>query len=91
MNTRPLWCCARTPSWLQPYLSSGDSDQGARNSRLATIFRAQVARIAGIDSDFLRALNSDDSARCTLDDLADYDAFKDGFLLLPALENMYVS
>ena len=66
-------------------MASGDADEG---TRLAAIFRAETARTEGLDSLFLRGLDADDSARCALDDLADYDAFKDGFLLLPALENM---
>ena len=56
-------------------------------ARLAAIFKAEVARIEGVDSPFLRALDLDDT-RYTLDDLSSYDAFRDGFLLLPALENM---
>lgn len=44
-------------------------------------------RVAGIHSTFLRSLDLEDT-RSTLDDLSTYDAFRDGFLLLPALENM---
>ena len=73
------------PTWLRPSLSSGDE---ANKERLSQIFRAEVARVDSVDSTFLHALAVDDSARCTLDELADYDAFRDGFLLLPALENM---
>ncbi|EIW57590.1 uncharacterized protein TRAVEDRAFT_150122 [Trametes versicolor FP-101664 SS1] len=80
--TRPLWCCARLPSWLSPSLSVHN-----QHARLAGIFKAEVARLEGLDSIFLRALDLDD-ARSTLDDLSNYDAFRDGFLLLPALENI---
>ncbi|EJF64925.1 hypothetical protein DICSQDRAFT_167071 [Dichomitus squalens LYAD-421 SS1] len=57
------------------------------NTRIAGIFQAEAARIAGIDSPFLRALGFEDT-KYTLDDLSTYDAFRDGFLLLPALENI---
>ncbi|KAI0359829.1 hypothetical protein OH77DRAFT_871121 [Trametes cingulata] len=82
ISTRPLWCCARLPTWLTPSLSSQ-----IPQARLATIFKAEVARLEGLDSIFLRALDLDD-ARMSLDDLSQYDAFRDGFLLLPALENI---
>ncbi|KAI0783669.1 hypothetical protein C8Q75DRAFT_782852 [Abortiporus biennis] len=84
LSTKPLWSCARLPSWLRPSIfnhSNGESD------RLSAIFRAEIARLDGLDSIFIRALDSDDT-RQTLDDFSDYDAFKDGFLLLPALENI---
>ncbi|KAH9903060.1 hypothetical protein C8Q73DRAFT_34011 [Cubamyces lactineus] len=80
--TRPLWCCARLPTWLSPSMSSHDN-----TASLAAVFKAEVARLEGADSPFLRALNLDDT-RYTLDDLSSYDAFRDGFLLLPALENI---
>ncbi|KAH9945158.1 uncharacterized protein BXZ73DRAFT_96148 [Epithele typhae] len=57
-------------------------------ARLAAIFKAEVSRVAGKGSAFERALELDDAARNTLDDLSTYDAFRDGFLLLPALENI---
>ncbi|KAI0331874.1 hypothetical protein GY45DRAFT_1300264 [Cubamyces sp. BRFM 1775] len=82
VSTRPLWCCARLPTWLSPSMSSHQD-----TARLAAIFKAEVARIEGVDSPFLRALDLDDT-RYTLDDLSSYDAFRDGFLLLPALENI---
>ncbi|KAH9942767.1 hypothetical protein B0H21DRAFT_517618 [Amylocystis lapponica] len=83
ISTRPLWCCARLPTWLQQSLSGGNDNA----SRLTAIFRAEIARIDGIGSDFLRVLDLE-GTRCTLDDLSEYDAFKDGFLVLPALENI---
>ncbi|TBU33315.1 hypothetical protein BD311DRAFT_784910 [Dichomitus squalens] len=83
VNTRPLWCCARLPSWTSTSMTSIDGD----NTRFAWLCKAEAARIAGIDSPFLRALGLEDT-RSTLDDLSTYDAFRDGFLLLPALENI---
>ncbi|OBZ72085.1 hypothetical protein A0H81_07592 [Grifola frondosa] len=80
---RPLWCCARLPAWLRPSLSEGNEV----TARLSAIFRAEVARIEGAQPIFLRSLDSDDT-RSVLDELSDYDAFRDGFLLLPALENI---
>ena len=68
---------------MSPSMTSASGD----NKRFAAIFKAEAARIAGIDAPFLRALNLEDT-RSTLDDLSTYDAFRDGFLLLPALENM---
>ncbi|KAI0367796.1 hypothetical protein BV20DRAFT_1023845 [Pilatotrama ljubarskyi] len=82
VSTRPLWCCARLPTWLSLSLSHHNQE-----ARLASIFKAEVARLEGLDSIFLRALDLDD-ARITLDDLSQYNAFQDGFLLLPALENI---
>ncbi|KAF7794800.1 hypothetical protein EIP86_005942 [Pleurotus ostreatoroseus] len=99
VNTRPLWCCARTPAWLRPSLSLSDDDDcgddsEAGKARLTAVFRQAAAAIPGPDAAaFVRALDGEDdagagAARCTLDDLADYDAFRDAFLLLPALENI---
>ena len=68
---------------MRPSLSAANGD----TTRFAAIFKAEVARVAGVDSSFLRALDLDDT-RSALDDLSGYDAFRDGFLLLPALENM---
>lgn len=42
----------------------------------------------GPESPYLRALDSDD-VRHALDEVTEYDAFKDGFLVLPTLESMY--
>ncbi|KAI0925786.1 hypothetical protein AcW1_008119 [Taiwanofungus camphoratus] len=83
VSTRPLWCCARLPPWLHVSLSGHDQEV----NRLSTIFRAEIARVDGSGSTFLRAMGCEDT-RCILDELADYDAFKDGFLLLLALENI---
>ncbi|RDX57262.1 hypothetical protein OH76DRAFT_1395054 [Lentinus brumalis] len=83
VNARPLWCCARLPPWLRPSMTA--TDEGS--TRLAAIFKAEVVRVAGINSTFLRSLDLEDT-RSTLDDLSTYDAFRDGFLLLPALENI---
>ncbi|CDO68951.1 hypothetical protein BN946_scf185000.g94 [Trametes cinnabarina] len=80
--TRPLWCCARLPLWLSPPMPTRQN-----SAPLQAIFKAEVARLDGIDSTFLRALDLDD-ARHTLHDLSTYDAFRDGFLLLPALQNI---
>ncbi|TBU48820.1 hypothetical protein BD309DRAFT_1037610, partial [Dichomitus squalens] len=34
VNTLPLWCCARLPSWMSPSMTSIDGD----NTRIAGIF-----------------------------------------------------
>ena len=83
VNTRPLWCCVRLPSWTSPSLAS----ESGCTSNFAAIFKAEVARTAGVASPFLRSLAAEDT-RSILDDLSTYDAVRDGFLLLPALENM---
>ena len=86
MNTRPLWCCVRLPAWMSPSLAS----ENRVNAKSAAIFKAaKVARIAGVNSPFLRSLAAEDT-RSILDDLSIYDAFRDGFLLLPALERHVV-
>jgi len=54
---------------------------------LSATFCSEISRLDGPNSLFLRAVNADDT-RYVLDDLADYDALRDGFLLLPALENI---
>lgn len=36
----------------------------------------------------VRALDSEDHMRCSLHDLCDYDAVRDGFLLKPTLQSM---
>ncbi len=51
----------------------------------ASIYKSEIARVAGIDSSFLRALDHDNT-RSTLDDLSAYDAFRYGFPVLPALD-----
>ena len=83
VNTRPLWCCVRLPTWTSPSLVSANRS----TSKFASIFKAEVARVVGLASPFLRSLAAEDT-RSILDDLSTYDAFRDGFLLLPALENM---
>ncbi|OCH95376.1 hypothetical protein OBBRIDRAFT_767616 [Obba rivulosa] len=82
-NILPFWCCARLPTWLSQSLSRNSEDR----ERLSAVFRAAISRVDGEDSKFLRSVDSE-GTRHALDDLADYDAFKDGFLLLPALENI---
>jgi hypothetical protein len=82
-SVRPLWRCARTPYWLLPSLA-GDDD--ACKQRLRSVFRAAVAK----DPIFARAVDADDT-RHALDEVAEYDAFRDGFLVLPTLQSMYVS
>ncbi|KAI0064973.1 hypothetical protein BV25DRAFT_1914121 [Artomyces pyxidatus] len=80
-STRPLWRCARLPYWLLPSLAAGHDH--ARTQRLAGVFEQAVAG----DAAFLRALRSDDT-RHALDEVAEYDAFRDGFLVLPTLQSI---
>ena len=49
------------------------------------MFRAAVAN----DPVFARAVDADDT-RHALDEVAEYDTFRDGFLVLPTLQSMYV-
>ncbi|KAF8486142.1 hypothetical protein DFH94DRAFT_710901 [Russula ochroleuca] len=79
-SVRPLWRCARTPYWLLPSLA-GDDD--ACKQRLRGVFRAAVAN----DPVFSRAVDADDT-RHALDEVAEYDAFRDGFLVLPTLQSI---
>lgn len=79
-SVRPLWRCARTPYWLLPSLV-GDDD--ARKQRLRSVFRAAVAD----DPVFARAVDADDT-RHALDEVAEYDTFRDGFLVLPTLQSI---
>jgi len=81
-SVRPLWRCARTPYWLLPSLA-GDDDAGKQ--RLRSAFRAAVAN----EPVFARAVDADDT-RHALDEVAEYDAFRDGFLVLPTLQSMCV-
>ena len=69
-------------------MSDGDDDTKVR---LSAIFRHVVRSEDGPNSLFLKALDDEGSTRCSLLDLSHYNAFKDGFLLRPALESMYVS
>jgi hypothetical protein len=62
---------------------AGDDD--ACKQRLRGVFRAAVAN----DPVFSRAVDADDT-RHALDEVAEYDAFRDGFLVLPTLQSMYV-
>ena len=82
-SVRPLWRCARTPYWLLPSLAGDDDD--ACKQRLRSAFRAAVAN----EPVFARAVDADDT-RHALDEVAEYDAFRDGFLVLPTLQSMYV-
>jgi len=79
-SVRPLWRCARTPYWLLPSLA-GDDDAGKQ--RLRSAFRAAVAN----EPVFARAVDADDT-RHALDEVAEYDAFRDGFLVLPTLQSI---
>ncbi|KAN0107531.1 hypothetical protein V8E52_010049 [Russula decolorans] len=79
-SVRPLWRCGRTPYWLLPSLA-GDDD--ACKQRLRGVFRAAVAN----DPVFARAVEADDT-RHALDEVAEYDAFRDGFLVLPTLQSI---
>ncbi|KAH9037852.1 hypothetical protein EDB85DRAFT_563484 [Lactarius pseudohatsudake] len=83
-SVRPLWRCARTPYWLLPSLvGDDDDDDGARKQRLRSVFRAAVAG----DPVFARAVDTDDT-RHALDEVAEYDTFRDGFLVLPTLQSI---
>ena len=73
---------AQTPYWLLPSLV-GDDD--ASKQRLRSVFRAAVAN----DPVFARAVDADD-ARHALDEVAEYYAFRDGFLVVPTRQSMYV-
>jgi hypothetical protein len=79
-SIRPLWRCARTPYWLLPSLVGEDD---ARKQRLRSMFCAAVAG----DPVFARAVDTDDT-RHALDEVAEYDAFRDGFLVLPTLQSI---
>ena len=61
----------------------GDDDESKQ--RLRSVFRAAVAD----DPVFARAVDGDDT-RHALDEVAEYDAFRDGFLVVPTLQSMYV-
>ncbi|KAH9994890.1 hypothetical protein BJV77DRAFT_1066605 [Russula vinacea] len=72
-----LWRCARTPYWLLPS-PAGEDD--ACKQRLRDVFRVAMAN----DPVFARAVDADDA----LDEVAEYDAFRDGFLVLPTLQSI---
>ncbi|TFK49953.1 hypothetical protein OE88DRAFT_1631888, partial [Heliocybe sulcata] len=59
-------------------------------TELSNAFKKLTLQLAGPESNFLHALDLDD-ARHALEDLSEYDVVKDGFLILPTLESMYVS
>jgi len=61
----------------------GDDD--ACKQRLRSAFRAAVAN----EPVFARAVDVDDTCHA-LDEVAEYDALRDGFLVLPTLQSMYV-
>ncbi|KAF8575165.1 hypothetical protein K439DRAFT_1545511 [Ramaria rubella] len=84
VSTRPLWHCASLPSWLTTTLSE---EGGIDKSRLEKMFRKVVQEIEGPDGLFLRTLDLEDTRRA-IDDVCEYDAFKDGFLILPTLESI---
>ncbi|KLO12751.1 hypothetical protein SCHPADRAFT_997871 [Schizopora paradoxa] len=83
--TMPLWQCGRLPRWLVGSLS--EPDDGTK-VRLAAIYRHVISAEEGKESLLVQALSDSDSTRCALLDLCEYDAFKDGFLLRPALESI---
>lgn len=84
VTTRPLWHCGRIPSWLTVSLSG---EGGIDKFRLEKKFRKVIQDTEGSDSIFLRTLDLEDTRRA-IDDVCEYDAFRDGFLLLPTLESM---
>ena len=84
ISTKPLWQCARTPRWLIPSMA----DEDGTKVRLSAIFRHVVTSDSKVGHLFAHALDSKDSTRCSIQELCDYDAFRDGFLLRPALESM---
>lgn len=83
--TMPLWQCGRLPRWLMGSLT--EPDDGTK-IRLSAIYRHVISAEVGKDSVLVRALAESDSTRCAILDLCEYDAFKDGFLLRPALESI---
>ena len=83
--TMPLWQCGRLPKWIRPSLSdSGDTFK----AKLAEVFRHVVITESGKDSPFSSALDEEGSARSSLHDFCDYNAFTDLYIILPALQNM---
>lgn len=56
--------------------------------RLTAIFRHAIMNEGGRQAAIVRALDSEDHMRCSLHDLCDYDAVRDGFLLKPTLQSM---
>ncbi len=80
----PLWCCARLQSFLAPSITYGED---VDKDRLVKIFRQTITGVEGYHSIFLRGVDAEDT-RHALEDVSCYDAFKDSFLLSPALESM---
>lgn len=95
-STRRARGCRRWRT-IRALRQAGGLSSGVRHSWTISSSDVQgcvfhTASIAGAAA-FMRALDSenDSAARCAarwLDDLADYDVFRNGFLLLPTLENM---
>ena len=83
--TKPLWQCGRLPRWLQISMSDDKDDTKVR---LSAIFRHAILNEGGRQSPLIRALDNEDHMRCSLQDLSDYDAIRDGFLLRPTLQSM---
>ncbi|GJJ08576.1 hypothetical protein Clacol_002795 [Clathrus columnatus] len=75
------------PTWLTHSLSDSEESQSLCRERLTTIFRKSIQSIDGPDSLFLKALDMEQT-RQTIDHICDYNAFTDGFLLLPTLESL---
>ena len=82
-SVRPLWRCARTPYWVLPSLA-GDND--AHKQCLRSVFHVAVTS----DPVFARAVDADDTCHA-LDEVVEYNAFCDGFLMLLTLQSMCVS
>ena len=76
-----FWRCAHTLYWLLPSLV-GDDD--ARKQQLQTMFRAAVAG----DAVFVHAVNTDNTCHA-LDEVVEYNMFRDSFLVLLTLQSMY--
>lgn len=85
-TTRSLWHCASLPTWLRGSLSGQD---GIDTDRLQHTFYVKIQKLGGVDNLFLRTLGVENTRRA-IDEICEYDAFTDGFLLLPTLESMYV-
>ncbi|KZT29748.1 hypothetical protein NEOLEDRAFT_1127559 [Neolentinus lepideus HHB14362 ss-1] len=84
ITTAPLWACARLPLWLRPSLTGASEKE---KTELSNVFKRITSQLAGPESIFLKALDLDDT-RHALEDVSEYDAVKDGFLILPTLESI---
>lgn len=69
-------------------LSDFGEEQTLDGERLTAVFRKSVQSLDGADSLFLKALDDMEQTRQTVDHICDYNAFTDGFLLLPTLESL---